>query len=59
MTSNDASPELERSVARDVDNLCQSCVVIKVGIEPAMKAVAGPVKDMRSHPGVIQESAEQ
>ena len=54
LPSKEVTPELVRLVAKDLDNMGHTRVVLKSDNEPAMKALAQRVKDICAHPTVIE-----
>lgn len=50
--------QLVRLVLKDITSMGHTRVVIQSDNEPAIKALVGRVRDMRSHPTIMQESSE-
>lgn len=54
--SKKATPELVSLLAKDINNMVHARVLIKVDKEPGMRALAGSVKNLRSHPKVVERN---
>lgn len=53
----EVAPRLVRMVAKDIVNMSNTCIVVKIDNGPDMKALAGHAQEM-SHPAVVGEPLE-
>lgn len=58
MKSKEASPELVRLVAKDIDSMGHTRVVVKGDNEPAMHALLARAREARTHPTIVEEAPE-
>lgn len=56
--SKEVTPEIVRLLACDIDNMGHMRVLLKGDNKPGMKALAGCVREFRTHPTVVEESPE-
>lgn len=56
--SKEVTQELLRLVVEDIADMWHTWFIITPGIEPATKASAGRVRDMRSYPTITEESPD-
>lgn len=54
----ETTTELVRLVVKDIENMGDTRGIIKGDNEPAMKALAPRIKEMRTHPTVVEESPD-